>query len=289
VTVLGEIVDAHHHLWAPDRYSYPWLEHPKNAAIRRDVLPAELEAALAPTSVVQTVCVQAGITAAESSWLLSLVPAPNAIAGVVVQHSLDDPGLAKALAQMRSVAGSGAVVGLRDPALARGLVLPLEDASHENLELLGTLRLPVDVLAGPDDLAKVRVVALDHPGTVFVLDHLGGPPLSETRAEMTAWSRELVELAGCSNVRCKLSGLAHAGDYRLRGAIASAVAAALDAFGPTRLMYGSDWPISAPVAGYSAAIDALADVLPQLQEHEASAIWAGTARTTYQLQNGTTI
>jgi len=260
------IIDAHHHLWHAGLHSHTWLDAPDARQVPRVAAPADWSAAIASTQVAQSVCVQAGASYAETRWLLSHARTHPAIGGIVIQRRIDDPAFSTALEAARGFAGPGAVVGVRDPALmSRSVHGGAEDAQTGLvLELLGNLSLPLDVLAGPDDLPRVAELARAHPGTVFIVDHLGRPPLTGPASSWRRWRRDLAELGRCQNVLGKISGLPGNGDSRNSLAAQAAIAWAVDCLTPARLMFGSDWPVTTPTGGYSAAIDQVLSALADL-------------------------
>jgi L-fuconolactonase len=116
-----------------------------------------------------------------------------------------------------------------------------------------------------------------------VLDHLGGPPVgSGEGARVGAWAVAIRSLAALPNVTCKLSGVhsnpARASDLR------PYYEAVLDSFGPDRLIFGSDWPVSTLAASYSQVLDLYQQLTGQLSAAEQDAIFDHTARRVYRLR-----
>nr|WP_238448292.1 amidohydrolase family protein [Micromonospora sp. 4G55] len=125
------------------------------------------------------------------------------------------------------------------------------------------------------------------PGTAFVLDHLGKPPIASGAHAHARWRAAIAPLAGCHNVVAKLSGLlTEAGSGSGPDSIRPYVDTALELFGPERLMLGSDWPVCELVTTYAGALAALDACLADLPPHERSAVSAGTAIRTYALEVG---
>jgi predicted TIM-barrel fold metal-dependent hydrolase len=121
------------------------------------------------------------------------------------------------------------------------------------------------------------------PELTFVLDHLGKPPIASGRTD--PWEADLRGLAALPNTSAKLSGLVTESDWR-RWQVADLrpyADIALDAFGPARLMFGSDWPVCTLAASYSDVLAAARDLTPGLTPAEREAVFAGTATSVYGL------
>jgi L-fuconolactonase len=279
------IIDAHHHLWDTRLHSHPWLDAADAERLPRVAAPEDWSTAINGTQVMQSVCVQAGASYAETRWLLSQARTHPAIAGIVIQHRIDDPAFSTALGAAQGFAGRGTVVGVRDPAfMTRSPQSGIEDArTGTSMEFLGNLGLPLDVLAGPDDLPRIAALARAHPGTVFIVDHLGRPPLTECALSRREWGRSFADLGSCPNVFTKVSGLPADHNPRTSAAVVSAIRWAVDCLTPDRLMFGSDWPVTTPVGGYPAAIEQVLRALADLAPAQQHAIFADTAQRAYGL------
>jgi L-fuconolactonase len=268
-------VDAHVHLWNRATDPQPWIDPVTMAAIDRDFSSGDLRAMLDETGAARAVVVQAGNSLAETRRLLD--DREPGIAGVVGWIDLTgDVGR-----QLETLGADrlGRLVGVRhlvhvdpDPDwLARPDV-------NAGLAALGAKYLCFDLVLRPWQLPLAATVARTHPGVCLVVDHLGG--VAESTAD-DEWEKGIRALAGYPNVHAKISGLAGlvAEPARLRRVVGVAV----EAFGPDRLMYGSDWPLvrlGAGSAGWRAAVDGL---IADLSAGERDAILSGTAVSCYGL------
>jgi L-fuconolactonase len=272
--VSGQI-DAHVHLWNRVTDPQPWIDPVTMAAIDRDFTPDDLAKMLAATGIESAVVVQTGNGTAETQRLLS-DPAPG-IAGVVGWIDLEGDVGAQ-LDGFRSGVRRR-LVGIRhlvhvdpDPAW---LGRPEVGAALDDLAAHG---LCFDLVVRWWQLDLAETVVRAHPGVRFVVDHLGGIAECDDEA---GWERGLRAIAAHPNVYAKVSGLAGlvSDAPRLR----RVVDAAIEAFGPQRLMYGSDWPLARLGAGpvaWRAAVDGL---ISELSEGERRAIMSGTAAACYGL------
>jgi L-fuconolactonase len=284
-------IDAHHHLWRLARGDYAWLraDDPALAPIARDWLPDELAPLLARHGVSRTVLVQAADTVAETAFLLELAERHPVVAGVV---GWVDLAQADAVPALERLAAHPAFKGVRpmlqdlpDPAWIADA--PRADA----LDALERLGLRFDALVKTPHLDALRRFVDTRPGLPVVIDHAGKPPLAAAwhDAPMRAWRRGMASLAAFPQVHCKLSGLvtelpagAAAGPIEIAERLRPVVDALIGWFGPSRLMWGSDWPVLTLRATYDdwvAASDVLLAGL--LSPDERAEVRQGTAARFY--------
>lgn len=279
------VVDAHHHLWDRSAFDLPWLDDPALEPIRRDFLPADLARATAGTPVDATVLVQTVCDTRETLAFLATAGASPLIAGVVGWTDLTAPGVADDLAALRAAPGGDRLVGIRhqvqeepDPGWL------LRPDVGRGLTVLGAAGLVYDLVVRPHQLPAARAAAARHPGVRFVLDHAGKPPVATGR--LTPWAEELRAFAALPNTTCKLSGLVSEADrdaWTVAG-LAPYADTVLDAFGPGRVMFGSDWPVCLPAAGYTEVLDTARALTARLGPGEREAFLAATATRVYGLR-----
>jgi L-fuconolactonase len=244
---MTRAVDAHVHLWDPDRVALPWLR-PEQASIGRAFLPVDLEPLLLDADVDRVIVVQSACDDADTDLLLELAAAWPRIAGVVAWVALADPGrCAERLDGLPPV-----VCGVRH--LIHDEVDPhwiLRPPVLESLRLLEDRELVLELPAvWPRHLGDVPELARTFPRLTIVIDHLGKPPLD---GDLREWAGALEEAAAYPNVAAKVSGLntATARDDWRAELFASAFATALAAFGRERLVCGSDWPYALLNGGHA--------------------------------------
>lgn len=285
-----DVVDAHHHLWVRSRIPQDWIDPGTMAAIDADFTPADLPASAHGVSA--TVVVQAASLWAETDELLAIAASDAGraarIAGVVGWADLLDPAVADRVAAVRAGPGGAALVGLRTQVQAETDpgYLDRADVRRAIAAACGT-GLVFDLVVRHDQLPAAARLAGALPDVSFALDHLGKPRLDRT-SDLADWKRDLTALAAHPNVTAKLSGLtteARWDDWRPDD-LRPAVEHALEAFGPRRLMFGSDWPVSLLASGYGEWLETLRDLLDGLSEDESAAVWAGTACRVYGLGDG---
>lgn len=277
------VVDAHQHFWDPARVSYPWLTpyYPElDRAFGFDDLAPHLHA----NGVDATVVVQSEDDDADNDLMIEIASCHDEIAGIVAWAPLDDPlALDRTIGRLRR---SGKLVGVRvlihnrpdrDWIVRRDV--------QEGLEVLEYQGLTFDVVAVlARHLEHVPVIAERHPNLRLVIDHLAKPPIG---LELSAWTELLACAAACPNVFAKVSGLYPVQDDRYPWSVDDlrpAFAIALEAFGASRLMFGSDWPICEVAGGYNRVTQAQLELADELSDDEREALRGGTAVHFYGLR-----
>lgn len=256
-------IDAHLHLWDLAGGGYGWLG-PQHGALYRSFTAEEASAALRAAGIDVAILVQADDTLADTVAMVDAARSHQWIVGVVGWAPLDDAAAARA--ELERLATEPLVRGIRhlvhDDPRDGFLALPEVRAS---LRAAATLGLTFDVPdAWPRHLAGTVDLARAIPELTVILDHLGKPPLRAHEGDMDAWRAHVASLGALPNTFAKVSGL------RLRdvpftpSALRPAWDAALEAFGPHRLMIGSDWPVSlhgGPLEETLGVLDSLVDEL----------------------------
>jgi L-fuconolactonase len=275
------MIDSHHHFWNPALIPQPWMTA-EHAAIDRAFEPADLEPLLEPAGVTQTVVVQSAARDDDTDYLFELVADVASVGGVVAWVRLDDAAAARA--RLGELASRPKLRGVRH-------LVHQEDDAHwilrpnvqEGLEALAEAGLVLEVPAVfPDHLGDVPELARRHPTLTIVIDHLAKPPLG--MPAMARWEEELAAAAAHPNVHAKVSGLNTVAppDWGPDD-LAPAVAAALDAFGPARLMLGSDWPVALLNGGYVDVVERTARAVRDVAGSDANVVLSETASRLYRL------
>jgi L-fuconolactonase len=282
------IVDAHHHVWDPAVRAQPWLDSDEALApLRRKFAVADLQRVAAEAGVTATVVVQTVTEPTETPELLALARTGPLVAAVVGWTDLTEPGVGDAVAELRAGRGGEFLAGIRHPLLTEPD--PAWLARHDvrrGLAALAAAGLTFDLVLRPGQLAIAGQAAADTPELIFVLDHLGNvdvtasPTPSASSVPDEAWAASFAALAALPNTVCKLSGiLGEAPVERLRPYFDLALAA----FGPRRLIFGSDWPVSTLQSSYQDVVTRAVALTASLSEPEQAAILAGTARAVYHM------
>jgi L-fuconolactonase len=291
------IVDAHHHVWDLSVRDQPYLAQPQLAPLRRNFALSDLEPEAAAQGVTATVLVQTVTEPEETPEMLALAAASDLVAGVVGWVDLEAPGAAQAIGALRQRPGGRFLAGIRHPVLTEPdpdwLARP---AVLRGLAEVAGAGLVFDVVCEPRHLPAAVAAAAATPQLTFVLDHLGNPDLSA--GVDGSWASAFRRFAALPNTVAKLSGIlgepapgqARPTDPARPGAgphtahMRPFYEIALAGFGPERLMFGSDWPVSTLTARYADVHAAARALTADLSEPEKHAVFRSTAVRTYGLE-----
>ena len=277
------VVDSHHHVWDPTKRDYPWLTDPK---IAKPFGVGDLRPLLEESGVDATVLVQTVGDIEETREFLALAAETPFIAGVVGWADLTDPQLSYALDELKEGPGGEFLVGIRHQ---------VHDEEDENwlgredvqqgLAVVAEAGLVYDLLIRPQHLDEALRTAQDFPHLRFVIDHMAKPDIAG--GEFDGWNVKMHEFAGLENVACKLSGiLTEAGDGWTAESLHPYIRTVVEVFGPHRLMFGSDWPVSLLAADYATVYRTFRDAIGEfeLPEDDVDAIFGRTAVHWYGLE-----
>ncbi|MFD5119892.1 amidohydrolase family protein [Streptomyces sp. NPDC058385] len=277
-------IDAHQHVWDLSVRDQDWITGLELAPLRRDFTLDDLRPQAAAAGVDATVLVQTICVPEETPEYLALAAADPLVAGVVGWTDLTSPAVADALAALRVLPGGDRLVGIRHQVQAEDEAdWLLRPDVGRGLAAVATAGLAYDLVLRPEQLPSAVAVARKRPELIFVLDHLGQPPIRPRRPG--TWAADLAGLARLPNTVAKLSGLVTQADRHTWSPadLRPFVSAALEAFGPERLMFGSDWPVCTLAAEYEQVVAVGRELVADVSEHERTAVFAGTAARVYGL------
>ena len=295
----GSIIDAHHHLWDLSDGRHPWLTAPDSAIaalgdvdyLRHDYLPADYAADIAGQGVVGSVHVEAvwdqtHSPVEETQWLDALPRPPGIAARYVVAAPLAAPDLP---ALLNGHAASERVVGVRetirwhpDPAkrwTRAGLVN--DPAWRRGLAQLPTYGWALDLLMNPHQSDEVAALAQKTPGQLFIVNHCGTP--NDRDAEgMARWRQGLRRMGAQANIALKLSNYAAYATERSFAADRDTLRTCIDAFGPGRCLFGSDYPVARRTMSYAGLCQRFREVAAEYTDAEQRALFHDNAARLYR-------
>lgn len=272
-------VDSHHHIWRYTRNEFGWIDD-SMAVLQRDFLPAELESLLSAAGIDGAIAVQARQTLEETDFLLDLAAQSEVIRGVVGWAPIAAQNLP---AILDTIGRSPLLKGLRHVVQAEPEgFLDAPDFNRGIASLLPT-GLVYDILILARQLEETIRFVDRHPNQSFVLDHIAKPSIKSD--DVSGWTNSIRELARRPNVVCKLSGMVTEADWLTwyPAQLHPYFETVLEAFGPTRLMFGSDWPVLTVAATYQRWSETVDAWLAPLTPSEQAAILGDTATKIYQL------
>jgi len=270
-------LDAHQHFWSYDAAQYPWI--PPGSPLHRSWLPADLAALQRPLGFDGSIAVQARQVIEESDWLLGLADQHETVKGVVGWVDLRSD---RVEADLERLAQHPKFVGVRhvvqeepDDAFMLG------PDFQRGISKLAAYGLTYDILIFPKQLEAAIRLAENFPAQPFVLDHIAKPPIKDGTIE--PWAPQLRRLAQLPNVHCKVSGMLTEADHQAWRAeqFRPYLDVVFEAFGPSRLMYGSDWPVCLFAGSYEQAYRLVDDYTRGLTAAERAGLFGGNAAAFY--------
>lgn len=249
--------------------------------LRRDFSIGDLQSLAQEYGVGATVAVQARQTLTETDWLLEIAERSSFIQGVVGWVPLAERDVERYLNK------------LSKRSKLKGVRHVLHDEPDSNyvsrtdfnagVKLLERLGLRYDLLIFAEHLPQTINFIDMHPNQIFVVDHIAKPQIFSGDIEI--WASDLHALSERQNVFCKLSGMVTEADWTTwtQSQLQPYFDTVLSAFGPSRMMFGSDWPVLTLASTYGRWIDAVAQMLAPLSDAEAEDVMHRTAEQVYGL------
>lgn len=273
-------IDAHNHFWHYRPEEYSWIGEGMER-VRRDFLPDDLLVEIKAAGIDGTIAVQARQTVHETQWLLDLAERYDFLKGVVgwapfLERSLQD--------EVARFVTRGKLKGLRhvihdepDPDFI------LRSDFNNGIDRIQKFDLVYDILIFERHLPQTIEFVDRHPNQAFVVDHIAKPRIRER--ELSPWQKFTTELGRRENVSCKLSGMVTEASWTdwQEDHLAPYFETVLSAFGPDRLMFGSDWPVVLVASEYVSWANTVRTFVSRLSTNEQQQIMGGTATRVYRL------
>lgn len=275
-------IDAHHHFWNPARGDYGWMPL-DDPILSRAYTPTDLEKVLGPMQVTQTVLVQAAPTIQETEYLLEIADASEMVAKVVGWINFEDENQ---LDVLKRLAQHPKFVGVRPM---------IQDIPDDNWMLrpdvqwaysaLIDLDLTFDCLGFPRHLTNFYELLNRYPEMRAVVDHCMKPQIrDESDTHFQMWADGLTRLAEDTRAYCKLSGIITEADTDWSvEKLQPYTDHVIKVFGPNRVMWGSDWPVSRLRMEYGDWFAMCVELTSALSEQNKQCIFSDTARQFYQI------
>ena len=280
MTTAQAVVDSHIHFWDTDRFDYPWLQG--FSELNRPFVPADLD--VGEVQIEALIFVQANpvwdVVDQETAWVQHLREGDRRIQALVAGLPLDR-GAAAVNASLERLAHEPGVAGVRQLIQDEPEGFSVQAPFVEAVRRAGQFGLTVDLCVRNHQITEVTKLAELCPEVTFVLDHLGKPDVAA--GQWTGWLHDIKGMARLDNVRCKLSGLTTEADEGTSGMnnIGRYLRAAVDAFGPERCMFGSDWPNASLQISYAGWVSLVLDAVSDLAAGERDRVMRGTALEVY--------
>lgn len=274
------IIDSHHHYWQYNPVEYDWIDDTMKV-IRTDFLPEKLEQTIWEAGIDGVISVHARQSVEETEWLIGMANQNKFMKGVVgwlpliqdnIETYLEKYSGEKILKGLRHV-----VQGESDPEFI------LRKDFNRGISLLKKYSLVYDILILERQLPNTIRFADQHPDQLFVLDHIAKPLIG--RNELSPWKKNIQELAKRENVSCKISGMVTESDFNnwTPEQLLPYFEVVLEAFGPDRLLFGSDWPVCLVATSYKNWADLVRKTISSFSETEQAKIMGENAVRIYDL------
>ena len=295
----GPIIDAHHHLWDLSLGRHPWLLGDAGALkslgdlsfLQHDYLVGDYLRDVGPQNIVGSVYIEAVWDRArpvdeEVRWLESLQRPRNIASRCIAWAPLASPDLPGALA---ALAEHDCVVGVRetirwhpDPGKRWAEAGLIEDpAWRQGAALLAKQGLMVEFLLNPYQADEVARLAHDLPDLTIVLNHCG-TPVDRDAEGLARWRTGLLAMAHHPNVVIKLSNYGAYGVDKSLPALRDVVMTCIDAFGPRRAMFGTDYPVGRRAMSFQDACERFKDIAEAFTAEEQRDLFHDTAARYYR-------
>ena len=286
-------IDTHQHYWRYRATDFPWISDAMQE-LKKNCMPVDCEQAMDAAGIDGVVAVQARTSLEETDFLLKVADTHPKVFGVVGWADLAASDLDSKLERWSShIAMRGIRHILQDePDVNAWLHNPKNSAGLRSVQRAG---LVYEVLVFDHQMPNVTSFCAKHDDYWLVLDHLGKPSIRDWVANpevSSRWLRSMRSLATLPHVVCKLSGFVTETNWKTDAVVSATDARiiwtcfdqVLDAFGPSRLMFGSDWPVCQLAAPYD-FVHGLVNkwVKARLTVPEQEAFWSGNAIRCYGL------
>jgi len=250
--------------------------------LKRDFLPDNLFQELKSVNFDGSIAVQARQSLEETRWLLDISGKHEFVRGVVGWIDLCSEDSEKQLNEFtknRKFAGVRHV--LQDEPDNRFM---LSDSFLKGIDLLGKYNLVYEILILPKHLAIADKLVERFPGQKFVLDHIAKPLIKE--GTISPWKKEIQKLARHPNLSCKLSGMVTEAKWQnwKEEDFVPYLDVVFEAFGPSRLMIGSDWPVCTVSSPYNKTMELVIDYIKNFTQTDRDMILGNNAMRIYELQ-----
>jgi L-fuconolactonase len=276
-------VDAHHHIWDLSVREQSWMAGPELDPIRRTFSIDDLAPQAAAANITATVLVQTVGLVDETVEFLEVAAGNDLVAGVVGWVDLTAPDVADALAGLLARPDGSYLKGIRhqvhDEPDVNWLLRP---EVHRGLAAVAEAGLVYDLLTKAPHLPAAIETVRALPDLTFVVDHISKPVIGEP---LDAWATDLRQVAALPNVTCKLSGMVTEASWTdwKPSDLQPYADVVLDAFGPDRVMFGSDWPVCLLAATYATVVETAETLTANLSPSDREAVFSTTATRTYNL------
>lgn len=277
---MATTLDTHQHFWKYDPVRYAWIDE-SMSTIQRDFLPTDLAPVLKANGIEGCIAVQADQTEDETQFLLDLSAQNDFIKGVVGWVDLRAPDVAGRLAYF---AKHPKMKGIRHIVQGESDVnFLLRDDFLRGIKSLSRFNLAYDILVFPHQLGAALEFVRLFPEQPFVIDHLAKPYIKD--GYFDGWAVLMKEIAQHPNVHCKISGMITEADWKRwkYEDFTPYLDVVFSAFGTTKTMFGSDWPVCLVAGSYEKMLGLVQRYMEKFSTDEQAAFFGNNGATFYNI------
>jgi len=274
-------IDSHQHFWKYNSHDYVWMTESMDV-LRRDYLPEDLQHLIPELGFDGTIAVQARQMTSETDWLLDLAGRHSMVYGVVGWVDFESRLLDE---QLERYARNPKFKGVRELIHDMPDVNYSTSAAHvRGVSKLARFNLTYDLLLKPQHIRPAIKLVRQFPDQSFVIDHIAKPDIAARIR--SPWQEDINALARFDNVCCKLSGMVTEAKWNAwrPSDFYPYLDTVLEAFGPNRLMIGSDWPVCRLSGNYHDVMGVVIEYAEKLSPDEQHDILGGTCARFYSVE-----
>ena len=278
-------VDAHHHLWDPELYSYPLLARSGSASSNR-YLYADFMADAADQNLVKSVHLQGEIarehTVDETEWLQGIANEHGFPHAIVAYAALEDPDLDATLEAHARARNFRGIRQILNPDQVRRADLLTDTAWRAGYARLAERGLSFDLQADPEQMADAAQVARSSPDVPMIINHTG-MPRDRSPDGLERWRTGLRLLAELPQVSIKISGFGMWKEPVTVESIRPLVLETIDIFGTARCMFASNFPVDKRAVTYTQLYSAFEAVTSAFSPSERDDMFRRNAERIYRI------
>ena len=273
-------IDAHQHFWKYDPVRYKWITN-EMGILQKDFLPEDLQPILEQNKFDGCIAVQSDSSETETTFLLDLANKNDFIKGVVgwVDFLLENfEDHLHYFKQFKKLKGFRYI--LQDH---KNRELMLTPEFTRGIKALQQFNYTYDILIFPDQLQYIKEFISMFSEQKFVIDHIAKPEIKNNKIE--DWKKNILAIAKNKNVYCKISGLVTEADWKNWKAkeLIPYLDVTVNAFGPDRIIFGSDWPVCLVAASYNEVLDIVINYFSTFAEEDQQKFFGSNAINFYNL------
>ncbi|MDN3549405.1 amidohydrolase family protein [Mucilaginibacter aquaedulcis] len=273
-------IDAHQHFWIFDPVRDSWIND-EMLVIKQDFLPADLLPVLQQNGIDGCVAVQASQSEEETLFLLKQAVGNDFVKGVVGWVDLKADDLEARLEYFKQY---DKLKGFRHILQSEpDKQFMLQSEFKKGIASLQKHGYTYDILIYPEHLPYAGQLVKTFPDQPFVVDHLAKPHIKDQ--DITEWRRDIEALAMHENVHCKISGMLTEANWTAWKItdFTPYLDVVFNAFGSSRIMFGSDWPVCLLAGGYEGTMQVVNEYTSKLSATEQELFWGDNATVFYDL------